>query len=586
VKPDAFDDRRSWPDFKSRPDLRPLAIAHRFSGGIAVFSDESPGDGRTTPSATVVPSPGDLPATGDDPTAKAVGFLQRRRRSRFSLVLNWLGRACLLALASLACVPPVARGYLLVPNTGTQNVTITAQTPGPKPFISFVSAHMADANLLAYVEFAIAPKPGSATRPVDARYSSAYLLRRGYLNLRTGTITVPVFGLYAGYTNDVRLVCGFVDGTSEAGRLSIQTAKYKGGVFDRPIVVKALTQDTPLSYSFMLLKDYAFGDCPVVMDTDQQIRWVGTADMPTPSSIYFDNSFFIAYNVTGMARMEWDGTFVPVADYAAQGVAGFQHNFDFGKTGIITDIDTPDYLESVNMEVDTSGHILHTWNLADIITEAMLAGGDDPTLFVAAPGTQVDWFHNNSAAYRPSDDSIIISSRENFVIALDYETGTIKWILGDTTKQWYGFSSLRKYALRLGPNSHFPIGQHSVSFVSDRLLLFDDGFPSSNHAPAGKYRLYSAPRKYAIDQAAGLATEVWNYLAEPPIYSPITSSVYEDAPGNYLIDYATAGPFLFADLIGLNAPAAKVLDFKLTEVQTSGTAWNAVPLHLENLVFN
>jgi arylsulfate sulfotransferase len=503
--------------------------------------------------------------------------------SRRRLVLNGLSRACLLALV---CMPLVARGGVLRPNIGTPDAAVTGQTPGPKPFISFVSVHMDDANLLAYVEFTIAPKPGSPTLPVDARYSSGYLLRRGYVNLQTGAIIVPVFGLYAGYTNSVKLVCGFVDGTSQVNRLVIETAKYKGGVFDRPTVVTALTQSTPLSYSFMLLKDYAFGDCPVVMDTDQQIRWVGTADTPTPASIYLDNSFFIAYNVTGVARMEWDGTFVPVADYAAQGVVGFHHNFDFGKTGIITDIDTPDYLESVNMEVATSGHVLHTWNLASIITGAMVAGGDDPTLFVAAPGTQEDWFHNNCAAYRPSDDSIIISSRENFVIALDYETGSIKWILGDTTKQWYEFPSLRRYALRLGPDSHFPIGQHAVSIVSDRLLLFDDGFPSSNHAPAGKYRLYSAPRKYAIDQAAGLATEVWNYLAAPPIYSPITSSVYEDAPGNYLIDYATAGPFLFADLIGLDSSSAKVLDFKLTEVQTSGTAWNAVPLHLENLVFN
>jgi Arylsulfotransferase (ASST). len=30
---------------------------------------------------------------------------------------------------------------------------------------------------------------------------------------------------------------------------------------------------------------------------------------------------------------------------------------------------------------------------------------------------------------------VIVSSRENFVIAIDYETGAIKWILGDPTKK-------------------------------------------------------------------------------------------------------------------------------------------------------
>ena len=58
-----------------------------------------------------------------------------------------------------------------------------------------------------------------------------------------------------------------------------------------------------------------------------------------------------------------------------------------------------------------------------------------------------DWFHNNAVTYRASDDSLIVSSRENFVIALDYQSGAIKWILGDSTKAWYQYPSLRQYAL-------------------------------------------------------------------------------------------------------------------------------------------
>ena len=78
----------------------------------------------------------------------------------------------------------------------------------------------------------------------------------------------------------------------------------------------------------------------------------------------------------------------------------------------------------------------------------MIAGGDDPSLFVYPAPT--DWFHNNATAYRSSDDSLIVSSRENFVIALDYDSGNIKWILGDPTKRWYVFfPSLRAFALTL-----------------------------------------------------------------------------------------------------------------------------------------
>ena len=49
--------------------------------------------------------------------------------------------------------------------------------------------------------------------------------------------------------------------------------------------------------------------------------------------------------------------------------------------------------------------------------------------------------------YNRADDSLIVSSRENFVICLDYETQAIKWILGDPTKKWYQFPSLRTFAL-------------------------------------------------------------------------------------------------------------------------------------------
>ena len=73
------------------------------------------------------------------------------------------------------------------------------------------------------------------------------------------------------------------------------------------------------------------------------------------------------------------------------------------------------------MEIDDSyGHVLKTFNLADIISAAMIAGGDDPSQFVYPSPT--DWFHNNGAAYNRADDSLIVSSRENFLICLDYHT--------------------------------------------------------------------------------------------------------------------------------------------------------------------
>ncbi len=127
---------------------------------------------------------------------------------------------------------------------------------------------------------------------------------------------------------------------------------------------------------------------------------------------------------------------------------------------------------------------MKTWNLADIISAAMTAGGDDPSEFVVplAPDP-TDWFHNNGIAYNRADDSLVVSSRENFLICLDYETLAIKWILGDPTKKWYQFPSLAQFALTSPPGSLPPIGQHAPSITFDQdLLVFDNGFGSLSSA--------------------------------------------------------------------------------------------------------
>jgi arylsulfate sulfotransferase len=514
------------------------------------------------------------------------------------IILNYLPPFCRNLRPVLSLGAALAAAILPVQLCAAKPlVSVVAYGPGKTPFINLVRLKMEDPALLAYITFTIAPKPGSVTRPVSARYPSSYLTQRGFLDTANGAITVPVFGLYQRFANSVKIVAAFVDGTSQEIDLELTSPHYVSGIYDHPaVVVQPRTTDTTLSYDFMELKSFINPHSPTIVDTDGEIRWVGTSDTASMEAIFLDNSFFVTA-ITGagtgeggtgttILRNEFDGSTSVVADYAAAGVTTFHHNFDFGKTGILTGITTADYLESTIMEVATTGQILHIWNMAKIISDAMTAGGDDPSLFVAKPGALTDWFHNNANAYRPSDNSLIVSSRENFVIALDYETGAIKWIMGDPTKQWHQFASLRKYALKATDGTHPPIGQHAVSVYRDKLLLFDDGYYSADHTPKGRNRTYSAPRKYSLDLNNRTYTEVWDYLANPSIDSPITSSVYEDKKDNYLVDYAVEGPYLFAELLGLNPAGQKVFDYKYTEVDMAATAWNAVPVHLENLVFD
>jgi hypothetical protein len=290
--------------------------------------------------------------------------------------------------------------------------------------------------------------------------------------------------------------------------------------------------------------------------------------------------------------VDLDGAFELLADYSSIGVVDLHHNIDPGKTGLLLEPDTASYFECTIMEVDSSdGTVLKTFEIHDIISAAMIAGGDDPSQFVYEAPT--DWFHNNGATYNRADDSLIVSSRENFLICLDYETSAIKWILGDTTKKWYQFPSLRKFALALGPGSLPPIGQHAPSITADQnLLVFDNGELSLFHQPPGENRRYASPRKYTIDLRTNVATEIWNYPRDESVFSPFCSSVYEDAPFNYLIDYACVNggmpPPQYAQLLGLDDLGETVFYYQYPRLPVPigcRTAYNAMFIHLENTKF-
>jgi arylsulfate sulfotransferase len=454
---------------------------------------------------------------------------------------------------------------------------------GPTPFIRFVNTTISNVAGFEFAQFLIFPKTGSATRPIRVRYARSYLEARGYFNPQNGNLTIPVFGLYAGRPNRVLINLGFNDRVHRFKRirLIVTTPPYDGGTYTNPTVIQPRLPGTTLSYDFILLKGYAQNNTPIIIDSDAEVRWVGTAGVGAQNCMLFDNAFYLTSG-TSLLRTEFDGVTTPIADYSAIGVTGFHHNIDPGREGMILDVDTVNQTESVNLEVDAAGNVLRIWNLADIISAAMIAGGDDPSEFVYPAPT--DWFHNNATAYRSSDDSLIVSGRENFVIAIDYDSGNIKWILGDPTKHWYEFPSLRAFALTLAQGTLPPIGEHAVSVTSDdQLLLFDNGTGSNFQQPPGETRTYSAPRKYQIDLAAFQATETWHYYPDPSVYSPFCSSVYEDAPGNYLIDYTLGGPFVYTGIVGLDALGNVAFNYQYEELAFCGTAWNAIQIHWENV---
>lgn len=474
----------------------------------------------------------------------------------------------------------------------SSSAMVVGSSPGPTAFIALINATVSPANSLKSVQFTITPAPGSVTRPISATYTANYLQSRNYLNTGTGAAIIPVFGLYANFSNTVVLNFSFTDGSSQQNMVTVVTADWTDNcnIYKNPTVIQARTASTTLSYDYMLLKTQCGSQSPVILDTDGVVRWIGPGGFSSFASIFFANGIYISSipsgstTPTGISRIEFDGIFTFVHDYSNIGVTSTgHHNIDPGRQGMLVEVNTTSETESVILEIDTSGNVLNTWNFANIISAAMTAGGDDPTKFVGT--SSQDWFHNNATTYRKSDNTFIASSRENFVIAVDYDTQQIKWILGDPTKHWHQFPSLVAFALTLAPNSLPPIGQHAVSITSnDDLLLFDDGFQSIFQMPAGTSHNPSLARKYQLDLGAMTATEVWNYNQN--LFSNVCSSVYEEPGLDYLIDWAhlVISGNQAAELVGLDNGATKVFDYRFPTTSCN-TAWNSIPIHLEQMTF-
>jgi len=478
-------------------------------------------------------------------------------------------------------------------------ITITGKIPGVTPFLSQLTLQVSNTTVLKSIQFAIDPKPGSVTRPLSGTYSNDYLASLGFVN--PPQIILPVYGLYAGYTNTVRLTYRFLDGSSKQAFTSITTPTFddQGCGYNNPTKFQPRTNSTHLSYDYIFDSSACGNFSPVILDSDGALRWVSPfRSFPAlvGASTFFDGAVYVSRGST-LSRVDLDGSVSLLADYSNLGVESLHHNIERGKTGLLIEVDTNAWYESVILEVDSAdGHLLKIFNMADIISAAMIAGGDDPSQFVfqRTPQSNNDWFHNNAAAYNRADDSVIISSRENFVICIDYKTRTIKWILGDPTKKWHQFPSLAHFALMLAPGSLPPIGQHAVSVTYDQnLLLFDNGLKSlfPLNQPPGEGRTFSSPRKYSLDLVGKVATEVWNFPMNQSVYSPICSSCYEDAPLNYLIDYASVGVFppppggVFAQLLGLDAAGEKIFYYQYRKNGPCITAYNSIPVHLENTKF-
>src|SRR3954451_12344695 len=271
---------------------------------------------------------------------KCLGGIPSLRKN--SKKMNTLMKACPIII--IGAVFMVLSHVVDATQADDTTITLTGHTAGATPFISKLTLDASNTTVLKSIQFAIDPKPGSVTRPLSGTYSNQYLVSRGFEH--PPEIILPVYGLYAGYQNIVRLTYRFLDGSSKQAVTAVTTATFddQGCGYNHPTRLQPRTNSIRLSYDYIFDRSGCGDFSPVILDSDGALRWVSplsTFGALNASSTFFDDAVYVTQGAQ-LWRIELDGTALVVADYSNSniGVENFHHNIDPGKTGLFLEPDT------------------------------------------------------------------------------------------------------------------------------------------------------------------------------------------------------------------------------------------------------
>ena len=357
---------------------------------------------------------------------------------------------------------------------------------------------------------------------------------------------LPIYGLYAGVENEVIISAG-----DKEKVLKIKTDDLPDDFIVPTSVFKdesRLTNDlyffTPSSKGYMCAYDVN-GD--VRWYLSQRAIWEVNRLKNGHLLVSTERLVNEPYYSTGLYEMDMLGKIY--TEYSLPG--GYHHDYFEMENGNLLvasdDFDNEEgTVEDYVVELDReTGNIVKTFDLKDILN---MEDGKSENW------TNYDWFHNNSVWYDKKSNSITLSGRhQDIVINIDYDSGKLNWILGDSTN----FSEeYQKYFFKL-TDGEWQWSQHAAMILPNgNVFLFDNGNNKSKNKDeyVKAEDSYSRGVIYKIDTEKMTASEVWEYGKErgSSFYSPYISDVDYLDDGHYIVH---SGGISYKDGVIQNQPA-------------------------------
>ena len=187
-----------------------------------------------------------------------------------------------------------------------------------------------------------------------------------------------------------------------------------------------------------------------------------------------------------------------------------------------TDPDAPrspsTVIGDVLVEFSRDGTIIRQWSLLDIldpyrITPSSLGGGFYRNTYVSVEGLPLrDWAHSNALAYDASEDSAVLSLRnQSALVKIDMASGELDWILGTPAGWRVPWSDA---LLEPVGELDWMYYQHGPSFTPDgNIVLFDNGDSRAIafEEPLPMAERYSRVVEYAVSEDTMEVSQAWVY---------------------------------------------------------------------------
>ena len=364
---------------------------------------------------------------------------------------------------------------------------------------------------------------------------------------------LPIYGLYAGTVNHV-----LVEYQEKDQKIQKEILIETGNLPDNFVLPTSVYADKSKLGNELYFYTPSSTGYTCAYDVNGDVRWylsnyaLWKVDRLKNGNLLLSTERLInnPYYMTGLYEMNLLGKVI--SEYSLKG--GYHHDYYEMENGNLL-IASDDFynddgtVEDYVVELDRkTGKIVRTFDLKDILK--MTDGKSENW-------SAYDWFHNNSVWYDKKSNSITLSGRhQDAVINIDYKTGKLNWIIGDSTN-WS--EEYQKYFFKPvdGTNFEWQWSQHAAMITPEGyVFLFDNGNNKSKNKDeyVDATNSYSRGVMYKIDTKKMTIEQVFEYGKErgASFYSPYISDVDYLGSNHYIIH---SGGIVYVDGKNSNQPA-------------------------------